>query len=108
MKRLLVMAIFALVFITTSAQAADKGMYASGNIGLSLLSDGDASIPGLFTAEGSYDLGFMVGGALGYDFGAFRAEGEIAYRTNDFDEASSGGVTLPAEGDTSALSFMAN
>ena len=50
----------------------------------------------------------MVGGALGYDFGAFRAEGEIAYRANDFDDASSGGLTFPAEGDTSAISFMAN
>ena len=38
MKRFILMAIFALVFITTSAHAADKGMYVSGNLGLSIAS----------------------------------------------------------------------
>ena len=110
MKRFILMAIFALVFITTSAHAADKGMYFSGNFGFSELSDSNASIPGIVTAQVSFDLGFRVGGALGYDFGAYRVEGEIAYRLNDTDEGTVVGLpgTGPVNGEVSAISFMAN
>jgi len=79
MKRLLVMAIFALVFITTSAQAADKGMYVSGIAGLSLVPKLDQEISGIRVFETDFDPGIKIAGALGYDFGAFRAEVEIGY-----------------------------
>lgn len=108
MKRLIVMAIFALVFITTSAHAADKGMYVSGNLGISLLSDSDVEQSGFPTIETSFDLGFNIGGAIGYDYGNIRAEGEIAYRLNDIDEFAVLGFIFPGGGDVSALSFMVN
>jgi len=108
MKRFILTAILALVFITTSAHAADKGMYVSGNLGFSLLSDSTASIPGIVTAQVSFDLGFRVGGALGYDFGAYRVEGEIAYRLNDTDAGTVSGGPGPVFGEVSATSFMAN
>jgi len=109
MKRFILMAIFALVFITTSAHAADKGMYVSGNVGLVLVPDLDQEIISIPVSEVSLDLGFGVGGALGYDFGAFRAEGEIAYRLNDTDDGNVIGFGPgPVDGDISALSFMAN
>lgn len=109
MKRFILTAILALVFITTSAHAADKGMYFSGNFGFSELSDSNASIPGIVDAQVSFDLGFRVGGALGYDFGAYRVEGEIAYRLNDTDAGTVIGLGPgPIFGEVSATSFMAN
>jgi len=109
MKRFILMAIFALVFITTSAHAADRGMYVSGNLGLTILSDSDNvySVPA-FNFETSYDPGFNIGGAIGYNFGSARAEAEIAYHSNDVDEFSVGGFGIPADGTASAISFMAN
>jgi opacity protein-like surface antigen len=57
-----------------------------------------------------YDPGFQVGGVLGYDFGMWRLDAEVAYRTN-----AAGDLILPppfggfpADGSTSALSYMIN
>jgi len=108
MKRLIVVAVLALVFITTSAHAADKGMYVAGNLGISLLSDADVEQSGFPTVEASFDLGFNIGGAIGYDYGNIRAEGEITYRRNDIDEISVLGFIFPAGGDVSSLGFMVN
>ena len=109
-KRVFVIAVFALIFITTSAQAENKGMYFSANAGVSFLMDSDdeyPSIPGS-AFETSYDPGFNIAGAIGYDYGNIRAEGEIAYRSNDVDESSLPGVVTNADGEISALSFMVN
>ncbi len=108
MKRLLVMAIFALVFITTSAQAADKGMYVSGIAGLSLVPELDQEISGTRVFETDFDPGIKIAGALGYDFGALRAEVEIGYLTNEANDGMGFGGSGPVEGDVSVLSFMVN
>jgi opacity protein-like surface antigen len=107
MKRFIVLAIFALVFITTSAQAADKGMYFSGNLGVSILSDADNEQLGI-VLESSYDPGLNIGGAIGYNFGSVRAEGELTYHSNDIDEISAFGIGAPGDGTVSAISFMVN
>jgi opacity protein-like surface antigen len=152
MKRLILMNVFALIFISTSAQAADKSlnvqqlqpapdylggkprtvvrggkprtvvranetrqsskneMYVSGNLGLVLVPDIDLDVPGFGkVVTGEFDLGFGISGAVGYDFGAIRAEGEISYRTNDGDVGTLIGLgSGPIDGDISALSFMVN
>ena len=115
MKRFILMAVFALVFITTSAQAADKGMYISGNLGVSIASDSDATFGGIDLGSIQFDPGFNIGGAIGYDSGTIRAEGEIAYHSWDIDTVvlSSAWVGCPCSGpisdsSSSALSFMAN
>jgi len=114
MKRFILTAILALVFITTSAHAADKGMYLSGNLGLSIASDSDLSVLGVDIGEISFDPGITIGGAIGYDYGNIRAEGEIAYHFWDMDELTVSGIlpgcpcTGPIDGDASALSFMVN
>jgi opacity protein-like surface antigen len=110
MKRLLVMAVLALVFIATSAQAENKGMYISANAGVSFLMDSDDEYPSIPGSgfDTSYDPGFNIAGAIGYDFGTIRAEGEIAYRSNDVDESSLPGTVSNAIGDISASSFMLN
>jgi opacity protein-like surface antigen len=110
MKRFFIIAVFALFFITTSAQAENKRMYFSGNAGVSFLFDSDDEYPGVpgGAFETSYDPGFNIAGAVGYDYGNIRAEGEIAYRSNDVDESSLPGIVSPANGSVSALSFMVN
>jgi len=110
MNRLLAIVALIFFFIAPSAHAADKGMYVSGNLGLSLVPDLDQEIIGFgMVSDVSLDLGFRIGGVLGYNFGAFRAEGEIAYRTNDTDDGNIVGLGPgPVEGDISALSFMVN
>lgn len=118
--RLIVVAVLALVFITTSVQAADKdkGMYVSGNLGLSLASDSEifTTAPGYFAeTELSFDPGFNVGGAFGYNYGNIRAEFEIAYHrwemdkeTLLFDNLGSPPFTTKWDGDSWVLSFMVN
>ena len=58
--------------------------------------------------DASSDTGYGILGAIGYDFGMFRLEGEIGYRKNDFEQLTGGGRTLGFEGDQSVLSFMGN
>ena len=109
MNRLIVIAVLALVFAGTSAHAAGKGTYFSGNLGLSMAVDSELSLSGVDFLEISFDPGFNVGAAFGYDYGNARAELEIAYHSWDMDEATiPGGITGSIDGDASALSFMVN
>ena len=101
MKRFLMTMVFAAVFMATSAQAADGKLYFSGSVGLSITDDLD--FPGI---NFSFSPGFNVGGALGYDMGRFRVEGEIRYSTVDLDEVN--GIPSPINVDLSELTFMAN
>lgn len=101
MKRFLMMLVVAAVFMATSAQAADGKLYFSGSAGVSITDDLD--FPGINI---SFSPGFNVGGALGYDMGQFRVEGEIRYSSVDIDEVN--GAPSPISADLSALTFMAN
>ncbi len=103
MKRFLMFMVFATVFMAASAQAAKGKMYFAGSAGLSISTDVD--FPG---GNISFDPGWNITGALGYDMGMFRVEGEIGYRMIDVDEVTIGGVLFPADGDVTALTFMAN
>lgn len=109
MKRFIPVIVLSWFILISPGQALSAGPYVSGNIGLSLLTDSDTSIPGAFNSEVSADPGFSIGGALGYDFGTFRFEGEIAYRNNDVDDANVVGFgTVTLTGDVQSVSFMAN
>jgi opacity protein-like surface antigen len=101
MKRFWIIMVVAAVFMATSAQAANGKMYFSGSAGLSITEDLD--FPGINI---SFDPGFNVGGALGYDMGQIRVEGEIRYSIVDVDEVN--GISFPGSADLSALTFMAN
>ena len=101
MKRFLITMIVAAVFMATSAQAAKGKMYFSGSAGVSITEDLD--FPGINI---SFDPGYNVGGALGYDMGRFRVEGEIRYSSVDIDAVN--GTPPPTSADLSALTFMAN
>jgi len=105
MKRFLMTVVFATVFMATSAQAAAKGkLYFAGTAGIGIASDLEEQ-----GVEVSFDPGWSITGAVGYDMGMFRVEGEIGYRTVDIDEVTITGfppVSIP--GDASALTFMVN
>lgn len=107
----------ALAAFASTSMGAEPGWYVSGQAGASFLNDADIEATdegNALDSEIEHDVGFGVGGALGYDIGnGFRVEGEIGYRQNDLDEISGRGVSTPFEGefsdgDMSALSFMAN
>jgi OmpA-OmpF porin, OOP family len=104
MKRFWITMVVAAVFMATSAQAATKGkLYFSGTAGLGFASDLEER-----GVEVSFDPGYSITGALGYDLGQFRVEGEIGYRTVDIDKVRVGAVSGPVGGDASALAFTAN
>ena len=86
-------------------------MYVSGNLGLSSVPDMDLNVIGFPTfGTVSLDLGYKIGGALGYIFGAIRAEGEISYVSNGADEGTFvfAPGTGPVDGDISTLNFLVN
>jgi opacity protein-like surface antigen len=134
MKKSLIVSMFILLFaLSLNAYSAENEWYMSGNLGLSLLNDSDI---GSFTeaelealagedfpagtsasAELEYDLGWILGVTLGYDFGGYRIESELSYQTNDLDKLNVN-VTIPGEssanvgvgfdGDTSGLLLLFN
>lgn len=102
MKRFLMIMVVAAVFMATSAQAERSKWYLAANGGVSFTDDFD-NIPGL---NFSFKTGYNVGGAVGYDMGKFRAEGEFTYRSVDVDTVN--GIPVPVDADLSSLSFMVN
>jgi OOP family OmpA-OmpF porin len=125
----IVSAIGALVMMSASAHAADLyspapmpayagGWYFSAFGGANWLDDTsfDVDLGGPGTVVNSYDVGYVVGGAVGYDFGqamgplGLRLEAELSYRSNDVDTHTIVGVgqTDGAIGSTSALAGMGN
>jgi len=81
-----------------------QGWYSSLGGGLNLLRD-SAINGGGFATKGVFDDGFVVNGAVGYQWGNLRGEGEIGYRRNDFDHFTTLGK---GSGDASSFHFMAN
>ena len=106
----------------TGALAAD-GLYFSVMAGGNLLEDADNTGGGI-TITSEFDTGFGFAGAGGYKYtNGIRVEGEIGYRQNDFDRlvvtndggvgvalgvGSLNGLSLDADDEVSALSFMLN
>lgn len=89
---------------------ATVGTYVSGNLGLAMPTDSDSTFSGFpgLTVNTSYDTGWALGAALGYNFGNTRLEGEVAYQKAAEDKISALGVTLDSTADISALSFLVN
>jgi len=69
-----------------------------------MLRDSDIKGGG-FATKGIFDDGFVVNGAVGYQWGNIRGEGEIGYRRNDLDRFNNLGK---GNGDANAVHFMAN
>ena len=109
MKRLALALAVAALGMSGVAQADDyKGWYLGARAGATWLDDTSSSIAGVINKV-EYDRGPALSGSVGYDFGQFRLEGEIAYRKNDVDKYTRSGTALGgAAGDVSSLAFMVN
>ena len=112
-KYLFVMSCLFLILSSSVVFASDgantQGPYVALRLGVCFLDDANLSEEGVpFSIDTEFDTGMVIEGAVGYDFGMFRAEGEIGYRKNDIDKFSALGISLSADGDIDALSFMAN
>ncbi len=108
MKNILV-GFLAFVVVGSGVSVSFAGTYISGNIGAVIVSDSDID-DGVDTGEFSYDTGFGFLGALGSSFeGGARAEVELGYRKNDFDELEVDGFgSGDIDGDLTSLSLMGN
>jgi len=101
--------LFVVVVLLFATNSFAGNVYFSGSGGVNFLTDAtlENEIPSP-DEEVSYDTGFNVGGAIGYDFGQFRTEFEIAYRQNDLDKNTVGIVSLELDGNVSATSYLFN
>jgi opacity protein-like surface antigen len=107
MKKFGVVVLGFLLLVVSAAPVLAKGPYVGGQAGVVFLSDSDIQ-QGITTLTGSFDTGYGLGLAGGYNFDMFRLEGELFYKTNSFEEVSTGGGSLPADGDVTALGLMVN
>mgnify|MGYP000350474857 CR=1 FL=1 len=128
MRRLIWAAALPALALSTAVPAQDLmnvddsgNWYLQGGGGLNWAQDIDLSgvsiesgdPPEFFTGSASYDLGWLAGGAVGYEFGSgFRAEVEGMYRSNDLDTVTLNGICAAAacfgSGDISVASVMLN
>ena len=129
MRKLAVVLALASTALATPALARDDSWYVGVEGGAMIVEDIDFDIrtaagvntPNAATVD--HDYGYDVGGVIGYDFGIFRAEAEVAYKSANVDGYRSslttpqvgapGGFgpagTYPQTGGkTTALSFMVN
>ena len=103
MKKIITVSLFTLLLVFSfNAYSAEKGWYISDGIGLSMLDDSvlfsfdeadmeeitgeDLPAGSRFSSGLKYNKGFVIGVALGYDFGDYRLESEFTYQRNDHDK----------------------
>jgi opacity protein-like surface antigen len=119
MKRILIavaaIAIWGVPVISQAAPARPGG-YFSGFLGVNIPQDADVDSTDYLTGNSfndrvEFDPGVAVGGAVGYDYGYWRLEGEISYRHSEIDsitEKVTNERFRSVDGDVGALGFMAN
>jgi outer membrane protein OmpA-like peptidoglycan-associated protein len=99
----------ALLAMSTSAFAQQAtGLYVSAGVGANWVERSQGSYTGFPSDDMSFDVGPAGVAAVGYDFGMFRAEGELGLRTNDDDKEYYGGHAHDATGHDRVISAMAN
>ncbi len=129
MRKLVVVLALASTALATPALARDDSWYVGVEGGAMIVEDIDfdiTTVAGVRTANAAtvdHDYGYDVDGVIGYDFGMFRAEAEVGYKSANIEGyrssvttptvGSVGGVTQAgnfdfAGGKTTALSFMVN
>ncbi len=117
--------------LTGPAFARDSAWYVGVEGGPNLVQDQLFDItrpgtPGVVVDDGirvNHEIGYAVGGNIGYDFGMIRAEFEVGYKNNNLDSiviekaipaipsrfaTPAGSVHESADGNARVLSFMAN
>jgi outer membrane protein OmpA-like peptidoglycan-associated protein/opacity protein-like surface antigen len=123
MRKLAIAAALSTTVLAGPALARDGAIYVGGDFGPMIIEDMEVNFtPGTFagstgTSQIDFDEGFDGSGFVGYDFGAFRIEAEIAYKSADIGGLGNSGVgfpgtgssvTIQGDGDVSVLSGMVN
>lgn len=88
-------------------QPSDPGPYLSVLGGWVGVGDLDTTEEGL-EGRTEFDPGFGILGALGYDFGITRVEGELGYQTSGLDRVVVAGTSAHMAGHFAAATMMAN
>lgn len=106
------------VLLLSSTVFAIEGLYVSGNIGPSILSDSDideSEAGTTLSAELEFETGLTGGAAIGYDFGMGRLEAAVDYKSHDLDEWKDVTLTgygnqgdFSGSGEITALSVLVN
>lgn len=108
-KNLAVLTCMFIILFSPVVFAGESPYYFGINGSATLLYDSTVLERGKTTSQDAeFDTGVGVGAALGYDFGTTRVEGEVAYRTNDFDKLSTQTKSDESTGDCNSWSFLLN
>jgi opacity protein-like surface antigen len=100
--------------ITSPAMARDGAGYVGVDLGALLVEDVKIDVTNAAGnafddyAIGDHKYGYDVRCECGYDFGAIRAEAEVAYKRARHDEYQLNGTILDANGRSTSLSVMGN
>lgn len=116
MKKVLSLVMVFMVAFMWATPGFSGNAYMSGNLGLTWMDDVEFTSNWTDDTEGfdlGTDSGVALSGAVGYDFGDYRAELELGYQSNDVDSwaDSDDGYVSDAEeasGEVSVISVMAN
>lgn len=97
------------IFFSNVVFAEENSWYGRLNGGFTSLADSDVSVSGQASSAAEFDSGSLFGGAIGKQFGPFRVEGEIAYRSNDVSAVGLSGYQQGEEaGDFASLGLGVN
>ncbi|MBU5637037.1 outer membrane beta-barrel protein [Geomonas sp. Red69] len=115
-KNLLAILVLTLLALPAAAMATPPrpGPYVAGFVGVTVPETVDATSFGggtVFNDRIKFDPGLNVGGALGFDFGMMRLEGEISYKDlqlNAVTDRDTGERFRVADGSVDTTAFMAN
>ncbi|MBX7540465.1 outer membrane protein [Qipengyuania sphaerica] len=101
MRKTVLFSILAACAVPTAAEARDGAAYVELGAGLTLADDSEfdsAADPDFDDITVEWGNGFDIAGAAGYDFGAFRAEAEVAFKSHGYDRVLDG-ATVVLDGD---------
>jgi len=109
MNKRIITGVVCVFILLCSPVFAAGDFYVTPQAGVVFLNDSDIPIDGeSIGISMGFDTGYGLGISAGYDFGIMRIEGEVGYRSNDFDTVSEQGSEYSYPGDATALSLLFN
>lgn len=111
MKKIALTAVALAALLSAQPAKADdwrQGLYIKGGLGYTVSQDQDYA-DGVNARETEIDDGYLVQGAVGYDYGMVRSEVELSYRRNEVDGHQFNGAALANPGgDATSFAGMVN
>ena len=110
MKRGFLAVVVSSVFLLAAAPAFAAGGYVGLEGGAVWLSESSFTVLGENIGDLKFDTGWSIGAVAGYDFGTWRLEGELAYRSSgakEFTDAFGAGSSS-LDGDVTSTAIMVN